>query len=189
MHFHAHPSLFHRSSPPYFSRRGLRLVLRGGGCNRSSLLLSRFLSLFLASPPLSRHRSSSASYSLFRPRRSFSYSSFVLHRVPSRLVRRPPFRISLSLRLIVRSPTAAALDRSASRSSTLCAALSKVSARARPLCHAPTGRQRAHVTHSFRCRSSTLCAALSKPITPRSPYTPTVRTLREIVLSYSGFEW
>ena len=57
-HFHrtsiALPSLFHRSSTAHLCRKRLRLILRGGGCNRVPLLLfSRpFSSVGHTPPPL-----------------------------------------------------------------------------------------------------------------------------------------
>ena len=124
MHFHALPPLFHRSSialPSFFhhrsSRMGLRLILRGGGCNRAPLLLFSF-TLLTAHPPTAFRNS------------LFHSSSFLssFHRVPS-LVSSvfPCWLFRLCLRLFVRSFVATALDRSTSRSSTLCVVPSKVS--------------------------------------------------------------
>ena len=81
MHFHALPPLFHRSSialPSCFhhrsSRMGLRLILRGGGCNRAPLLLfSRPLS---SSFTHHQHQQPTiAPISSVAPRRLFSSSS------------------------------------------------------------------------------------------------------------------
>jgi hypothetical protein len=176
MHFHrastALPSLFHRSSTAQPCRKGLRLILRGGGCNRVPLLLfSRpFSSVAHTPPPLTPDHIPQ----LARP--------FAVTRSPrrrsstARLARLSPFVMSLFRRLSVRSSPASALDRSTSRPSTLCAVPSKVST---PASTAAAACTPVSVRTSRTSRPSTLCAVPSKSTTLRSPYTFLVRSLRD----------
>ena len=196
MHFHALPPLFHRSSialPSFFhhrsSRMGLRLILRGGGCNRAPPLL------FSRSPLAHQHQHPTASLDSIL--QSSSFVRLVIVVPPSRSVSRlvssrssSPFVItslSSSFRSFVRSspppwtaapvvhqrcvlcrPRSAGLPRHPPASAALLAVCTHASVR----------------TPLTFCRSSTLCVVPSKP-PPRNPYTFLVRSLRAVP-SYSG---
>jgi hypothetical protein len=111
MHFHALPPLFHRSSialPSFFhhrsSRMGLRLILRGGGCNRAPPLL------FSRSPLAHQHQHPTASLDSILQSSSFVRlvivvppSRSVSRLVSSRLVRLPRLLLRLCRRPFVRS--------------------------------------------------------------------------------------
>ena len=182
MHFHAlrHlalPSLFHRSSialPPSTAlcRKRLRLILRGGGCNRVPLLL---FSRLTARTHQHQHPTASLNSSSI-PRHSFYSSSSFLHRVPSRSRSSSPFVITSLSSSCLPFATRRCLGPHLSRSSTLCVVPSKVSTPTSAALLAARTHASVRTALILSCRSSTLCVVPSKPphfvIHTRSSFDP-----------------